>query len=319
MPSFPTPIALIAFNRPHLFARVFERVKEIRPTQLFFITDGPRKEHPKDKELCAQVREISNSVDWDCKVHSDHSPVNLGCRTRVSSGLDWLFKQVDEAIILEDDCLPEKSFFYFCEAMLNRYRNSPEIMMVSGNNFLSPKKWKDNKYFYSRLGHIWGWATWKRTWQKFDVDIKDWPLLQKDRSFRKFFRSRREYRHYKKCFDWVYNGFSSWAYQWNYAMRKERALSVYPGVNLVANIGFGEDATHTSASTKKLYTQTSSLRFPLKYNNRIKVNSKNDSYMFCYHHDLRGRSLKVFFMDVKLNVAEILPLWLKKILKKIIL
>ena len=316
---YSTPIALFSFNRPHLSAQVLQRISSIKPTKLFLVTNGPRKGHSQDIPLCQKVHKVISNIDWDCDVHTNFSDTNIGCRKRISSGIDWVFEHVEEAIILEDDCLPEISFFQFCSEMLKYHKNEPRIMMISGNNFLPQKEWKENSYFYSHIGFIWGWATWRRAWQEhFDVNIKDWPMLKYDRSFRKAFGSRRKYRHYKRAFDMICNGLDTWDYQWNYAMRKNKSLCVCPRVNLVANIGFGKDSTNTCGDPKQSYVQTQNICFPLKHKNNLRINLKKERYLFCHHQDLRGTSFKVWLIDMKLNLAECLPVGLKNVIKMIL-
>src|SRR5665648_587346 len=162
-----TPVAFIIFNRPETTRRVFAEIAKARPTKLLVIADGPRATHPDDAEKCAVVRAIIDGVDWDCEVLKNYSDVNLGCKRRVSSGLDWVFDTVEEAIILEDDCLPHPTFFRFCEEMLAKYRDDKRIAMISGDNFQFGKKRTEYSYYFSRYTHIWGWASWRRAWDNY--------------------------------------------------------------------------------------------------------------------------------------------------------
>ena len=158
--SFKTPVVLCIFNRPELTAQVFDMICQVCPEQLFIIADGPRPDHPEDESLCAATREVVSQVDWPCRVQHNFSAVNLGDGHRISSGFNWVFEQVEEAIILEDDTLPDVSFFYYCETMLERYRNETQVMMISGYNGLGRWPAPDNaSYFFTRYGNIWGWAT----------------------------------------------------------------------------------------------------------------------------------------------------------------
>src|SRR5687767_13684909 len=164
-----TPVALLVFNRPQATARVFEAVARARPPRLLVVADGPRADRPDDGELCHQTRAIIERVDWPCEVMKDYSDTNLGCRKRVSSGLDWVFSNVADAIILEDDCLPEPSFFPFCEELLERYRDDERVAMIRAGNFLEGRRVASTSYYFSRWFHIWGWATWARAWKHNDV------------------------------------------------------------------------------------------------------------------------------------------------------
>jgi hypothetical protein len=157
-----TPIAFFIFNRPDTTARVFEAIRQAQPSKLLVVADGPRSTRPGEAEKCAATRAIIDQVDWECEVLTNYSDVNLGCRHRVSSGLDWVFEQVEEAIILEDDCLPHPTFFRFCEELLEWYRHDHRIVAISGDNFQNGHQSGEFSYYFSRYVHIWGWATWRR-------------------------------------------------------------------------------------------------------------------------------------------------------------
>lgn len=173
-----TPVAFIIFNRPDTTRRVFEMIRQAQPPKLLVIADGARENHPSDRQNCAAAKGIIAEVDWDCEVTTNYSDRNLGCRDRLASGLNWVFEQVPEAIILEDDCLPHSSFFRFCEEMLLKYRNDNRIMHIGGNNFQMQKSRTNDSYYFSRYNHCWGWASWGRAWQHYDVDMKLWNLIK---------------------------------------------------------------------------------------------------------------------------------------------
>ncbi|MEN2383889.1 MAG: hypothetical protein KA716_33360 [Gloeotrichia echinulata DEX184] len=151
-----TPIGFFIFNRPDLTAQVFEAIRQTKPHKLLVVADGPR--FPEEEEKCLKTREVIKSVDWDCEVLTNFSEINLGCKYRVYSGLDWVFSQVEEAIILEDDCLPTPSFFYFCQTLLQRYRDDERVMHISGNNFQFGQSRTPYSYYFSKYNHIWGWG-----------------------------------------------------------------------------------------------------------------------------------------------------------------
>jgi hypothetical protein len=140
------------------------------------IADGPGS--GEDLVKCEAARKIINQVSWDCEVLTNYSDVNLGCKKRISSGLDWVFKQCDEAIILEDDTLPHSTFFRFCSELLERYRDDQRVMMICGQNLQFGRKVNPYSYYFSRCPHIWGWATWRRAWNHFDLKMKSWPALR---------------------------------------------------------------------------------------------------------------------------------------------
>ncbi|MGC1799486.1 MAG: hypothetical protein WA701_03795, partial [Solirubrobacterales bacterium] len=186
--EFRTPVAMLIFNRPETTARVFERVREARPPKLLVVADGPRADRPGEAGRCREARAVVEAVDWPCELMTDYSEVNLGCGKRISSGLDWVFDSVEEAIVLEDDCLPHPSFFRFCEELLKRYRAEERVVHVSGDNFqsagraggavgrllrLAGRSWSPS-YYFSRYAHVWGWASWRRAWSDYDFEMTAW-------------------------------------------------------------------------------------------------------------------------------------------------
>jgi len=173
-----TPVLFLVFNRPDTTRRVFEAIRAARPARLFLVADGPRERQPDDKEKCERVRYIATDIDWDCEVKTLFRKENLGCKNGVSSAIDWFFSHVDEGIILEDDCLPTESFFWFCEELLRRYRNDSRVMQICGSNFLRGWQRNNDSYYFSGYGPIWGWASWRRAWIYYDVDMKLWPEVK---------------------------------------------------------------------------------------------------------------------------------------------
>jgi hypothetical protein len=167
-----TPVAFFIFNRPDTTEQVFSEIVRVKPHKLLVIADGPRSERQGEAEKCSQARSIIDRVNWDCEILTNFSEINLGCKVRVSSGIDWVFEHVEEAIILEDDCLPDPTFFRYCQVMLDHYRNDQRIGMISGDNFQNGIKRNMDSYYFSRYVHIWGWATWRNRWQNYyDVNI----------------------------------------------------------------------------------------------------------------------------------------------------
>jgi len=260
-----TPVAFIIFNRPDTTKKVFAEIAKARPSKLLVIADGPRADHPEDAGKCAAARVIIDGVDWDCEVLTNYSDINMGCKRRVSSGLDWVFDTVEEAIILEDDCLPHPTFFRFCEELLEKYRDDERVMHIGGNNFLCSRKKLEYSYYFSRYSHIWGWATWRRAWKYYDVEMKLWPTIRDCEWISSIFSEKREAYYRKKIWDSVYNeDIDTWDYQWLFAILIQNGLSVLPGVNLISNLGFGQDTTHTKKyDTKRACLQTSGIEFPL--------------------------------------------------------
>jgi len=261
-----TPVAFIIFNRPETTKRVFAEIAKARPPKLLVIADGPRASHPDDAKKCAAVRAIIDGVNWDCDVLKNYSDVNLGCKRRVSSGLDWVFDTVEEAIILEDDCLPHPTFFRFCEEMLEKYRDDKRIAMISGDNFQFGRKRTEYSYYFSRYTHIWGWASWRRAWDNYDVDMKLWPEISDGGWLKDLLGDKRSVWYWKYIFETVYKGkINTWDYQWTFACWIQSALTVLPNVNLVSNIGFDSEALHTTEKNNLSNLKTEPITFPISH------------------------------------------------------
>lgn len=241
-----TPVAFLVFNRPECTAAVLEEIRRARPPKLLVVADGPRSQPAGEAERCAEVRRlIDRGVDWPCEMLRHYSTINLGCRKRVSSGLDWVFEQVEEAIILEDDCLPHPSFFRFCEELLDYYRNDTRVMMISGHNEHSNVGSK-RSYFFSTNVHIWGWATWRRAWKFYDVEMRAWPAARDGGWLREVLTPNQNPSFWQDALEDVYQGRNdTWDWQWTFACWMQRGLSILPNRNLMTNIGFSETATHT--------------------------------------------------------------------------
>ncbi|MBI2355167.1 MAG: glycosyltransferase family 2 protein [Deltaproteobacteria bacterium] len=243
-----TPVAFLIFNRPDTTARVFEAIRRARPARLLVVADGPRSGRPDDARLCAEVRAVIDSVDWPCEVLKDFAERNLGCKKRVSTGLDWVFSQVEEAIILEDDCLPHPGFFPFCEQLLERYRDDERVMMIGGTNYLLDRLAIKESYFFSRYFPIWGWASWKRAWSRYDIAMKDWERFRSERQLNSFYSQRFMRSYVTNMFDAAHdNRIDTWDIQWFYSCLFNNGLCAVPRVNLISNIGLA--GTHTSGDT----------------------------------------------------------------------
>lgn len=272
-----TPVVLIIFNRPDTTARVFAEIAKAKPPKLLVIADGPRKDRAGEEEKCVAARAIINQVDWPCEVLINYSDVNLGCKIRVSSGLDWVFEQVEEAIILEDDCLPDPTFFRFCQEMLQHYRYDKRIGMISGDNFQFGIKRGDASYYFSRYSHIWGWASWRRAWNFYDKNLTAWPKLDASGLLNGLVSTPKELKYWSRAFQGVYeNQIDTWDYQWTMALWLQGMLTVLPNVNLISNIGFGQGATHTFGNSIYANMKTSNLDFPLKHPDYVFVDMHAD-------------------------------------------
>ena len=240
------PVALILFNRPEHVKQVFETIAEAKPKVLFIIADGPRT--PEEGHKCLQARSAVQCMDWDCRLFTNIADKNLGCRGRVVSGLDWVFSIVEEAIILEDDCVPHPSFFRYCETLLNYYRNDERVMEISGCNYRSGRARNGHSYYFSRYYHTLGWATWRRAWKHYDANVSAWPDIKRSPTWNAFFDDQEERQYWTQVYDQIVEGRleASWDYQWQFARWCNNGLAAVPAVNLVSNIGFGPEATNTT-------------------------------------------------------------------------
>ncbi len=267
MNQLETPVALIVFNRPEPTRRVFAAIAAARPARLLLIADGPRADRAGEAELCEIVRQIVSAVDWPCQVEANFATKNMGCRRRVVSGLNWVFSLVEEAIILEDDCLPDASFFPYCSQLLERYRDQNQIGMIAGFNPLEKSFPFNYSYYFSVMVGIWGWATWRRAWQQYDENIATWPGVKASGLLAQILPDKVAVGYWEKVFDAMHQGRgpNTWDYQWVYACWTHTALSIVPSRNLIQNIGFGADATHTSGADPDLTLPAHSLIFPLQH------------------------------------------------------
>jgi hypothetical protein len=275
-------VVFIVFNRPEVTQRVFDRIAAARPQKLLLIADGPRPDRSTDSSKVALVREIVAKVDWPCEVYRNFAEENLGCKQRVSSGLDWAFSIVEEAIILEDDCLPDMTFFSFCQELLERYRYDERVMHIGGGNYQHGIRRSSDSYYFSKYPHGWGWASWRRAWQCFDFHIKKWPELRATDWMRTKCPSNREQQYWTDIYDRSYRAeLNAWDYQWNFACWVQGGVSIVPEVNLVENIGFGPDATNTVEKWEGIKAvMTGSLKGKLRHPKEILVNKKADKYTF---------------------------------------
>lgn len=277
-----TPVAFIIFNRPDATERVFAEIARAKPPKLLVVADGARLDRPGELEKVAATRAILDRIDWDCEVLTNFSEVNLGCRRRVSSGIDWVFEQVEEAIILEDDCLPHPTFFKFCEELLDRYRHDQRISQINGINFQFGHRVNDDSYYFSNNCHIWGWASWRDRWQDtYDVELKSWPRIRNEGRVADWFCSSTEQKHWTNIFEKIYQGkVDTWDYQWFFACRFNGRLSVLPNVNLISNIGFGPGATHTTESGVLSNMPIEEIHFPLQHPHGLFANQTLDQRYF---------------------------------------
>jgi hypothetical protein len=276
-----TPVLFLIFNRSDTTRQVFESIRQAKPAKLYVAADGARPDTAGEEVKIKEVRSIATSVDWECEVKTLFREHNLGCKMAVSSAITWFFEHEQEGIILEDDCLPEQTFFPYCQELLEIYRHDTRVMAISGDNFQQGKKRTEYSYYFSRYPHCWGWATWKRAWQHWDGDFTSWPEIKE-----KFFLNdlamgdETLVTYWAKIYDQCHAGkIDSWAYPWNYSCWVQSGLAALPNVNLVSNIGVGAGATHTTkADDKYLQLPVEQLVFPLQHPHCVFRNVQADRF-----------------------------------------
>jgi hypothetical protein len=243
----PVPVLFLIFNRPDTTARVFEAIRAAQPARLYVAADGPRCDRPGEAERCEQARRIATTVDWPCEVETRFHEANLGCREAVSSAIDWFFASEEEGIILEDDCVPASDFFPFCRELLERFRDDERVMAVCGSSYAQTGVGYRASYYFSYYADMWGWATWRRAWRFYDRDLSRWPAFKARGGLQALSNGRSWHEAYWTTgFDATHTRrLETWDLQWVFAVIENGGLACYPVHNLVTNIGFRSDATHT--------------------------------------------------------------------------
>ena len=302
-----TPVVLCIFTRLDTTKQVFEKIRQARPAKLYIISDAAREGRPGEDERVREVRDyVEGSIDWPCEVHKNYAKTNMGCGRRIPDGLTWVFEQEEEAIILEDDCVPDISFFRYCQEMLEYYRDNENVFIISGNNPIAHKCSMEYDYSFSKLPLIWGWATWARTWKKYDIDIKTWPLMKKDPVWKRTFTLKTRWfitAEFDELYDHKYD---AWDYQMLYAVAVNDALCVVPSNNLIFNAGFGAGSSHTADAPDWLLNEASSVDFPIRHVPVMKRNIDFDrTYMACsYKSGFTVHIKKLLGLNINKSIFE---------------
>ncbi len=272
-----TPVAIVFFNRLAPLKRLVARLAEVRPPKVYLISDGPRATRPDDAAKVAACRAFLSNLPWPCEVKTNFSEANLGCRVRVTTGLDWVFENEEEAILLEDDCIPEPAFFPWAERMLARYRDDPRVLSVGGTNLRPQLCRQDVDCTFAKYAMIWGWATWRRAWRLNDRDLAGFPQACRAHLFKQWLGSWRAEGYWRYILTHVR---SSWGYRWSFTHFAHRGLCVLPPVNLVENIGLsGVEATHTSNTAYDLPAVTRDWTIPAAAPDAVAPNARLDKWI----------------------------------------
>jgi len=261
-----TPVAFIVFNRPDCAARTLAAIREARPPRLLVVADGPRNAHPDDAARCASVRRlIDEQVDWPCNVERNYSDTNLGCAVRVASGLTWAFSRSERLIVIEDDCVPDSSFFCFCDELLERYANDTRVGQICGCPRYFSSIERGTSYIFSRYGAVWGWASWRRAWAGYSLQLESWPRFRAAGGLHAVVQSGAEYALRAALYQRLHQSTpDTWDYQWGYARLSQGMLSAVPCRNLIENIGFGGGGAHLAPGSSFALDRMR-LDFPLSH------------------------------------------------------
>jgi len=256
------PVLFLIFNRLETTKQVFSEIRKSQPPRLYVAADGARSNYQGEEDQVRAVRDhVINNIDWNCDVKTLFREENLGCKYAVSGAIDWFFKNEEMGIILEDDTLPSQSFFFFCQELLEKYRYDERIMKIAGFNEIEGFHQENDSYIFTNFAPDWGWASWRRAWNNYDVEMSDWPKLKEMGidNYYPFFKRR------NKILEKTYeNKINTWDYQWHYAINKNHGLVCVPINSLVKNIGFGKEATHTkNINHKRAIIEKNEIAFPL--------------------------------------------------------
>lgn len=292
-----TPILFLIFSRPDTTRKVFERIRQIKPAKLYVAADAPRENNKDEALRCLEARNIINEIDWPCELHTLYRDKNLGCKVAVSSAITWFFDNEEYGVILEDDCLPDLSFFTFCEELLIKYKDDERIGHIGGNNFLADTITNEFSYDFCSISHIWGWASWRRVWKNYDVNFSYWLDVQSDKRKRtSLFLNIWEEIYFSTFLSDVLKGekgINTWDTQYYFMHRLQNRLSIYPSINLVTNIGIhSPEATHTTRKKDSLFIASESMIFPLRHPMYFKTNTEMNyltirKHFFSYKRLLR--------------------------------
>ncbi|EAY32006.1 hypothetical protein [Microscilla marina] len=311
-----TPVLLIIFKRLDTTRQVLEKIREVKPKQLFIAADGARPNVDAEARKCEETRNIINEIDWECDVQTLFQDKNLGCGLGPVTAITWFFEHVEQGIILEDDCLPDASFFHFCEELLNRYKHDTRMMHIAGTNHHMGKKFGDASYYFSRINPCWGWATWRRAWKHFDYEMKLFPKFRDENKMYDVFHTPEVAEFKIKKFETGYQNIVKgvWDYQWQFAFLTQSGMAIMPNKNMVKNIGFDQDATHTFEVNSKYQENIhlEQLDFPLTHPEFTIIDHRADDNLYFEWYKAPPSS-KMERLKAKI------PAPLKKIMKTLLL
>lgn len=299
-----TPVLFLIFNRPDYIQRVFNEIKKQRPKQLFVHADGPREKVVTDFKKCIESRRIiEQQVDWECELHTIFRKENLGCGKGPASAMTWFFGQVDEGIIIEEDCLPHPDFFGYCTELLERYREDERVMIVGATTYRDDYPCEDS-YAFTTYGTMAAWATWKRVWDKFDYTLSGFTREELKAKLKKHLYSRFEYNNWIGLYDWIVkdNFRSYWDWQLHFIIFFNNGVAIRPQKNMISNLGTGPDASHTTYTAHAAFHANRPIYgcLPLKHPPNVIIDKKRDAifYRKMYQLPLHKRILKPVYLFI---------------------
>ena len=280
-----TPVLFVIFNRLDTASRVMENIRKARPSKLYIASDGPRADVKNESQVVQHVRDnMLKQIDWPCDVQTLFQTQNLGCKKSVSSAINWFFENVEEGIILEDDCVPDVSFFGFCQELLEKYRFDERVGAISGSR-IETETVSVSDYFLSKIPRIWGWATWCRAWSKYDISMSAWPEFKTQNKIAQIWEPKKYQKYWSDIFDRTFGEeIGTWDYQLVFAFFQNNFLCICPKVNLVSNIGFIESSTHTNIINRNVSAlPLQSIELPLKHPTSLSYEARNDEYVHKFY------------------------------------
>jgi hypothetical protein len=277
-PPLETPVLLIGYRRVSTTRKVIESLRGVRPRRVFFSVNGPNPATAGEEAQCQAVRELAGEIDWDCRIERLFRKEHLSARDSIAGAITWFFDNVEEGIVLEDDCVCDPSFFFFSQELLERYRDNPRIMQIGATNFVPRAFSGPESYAFSNFAYIWGWASWRRAWTKCDLEMSSFSGDDVERLLESRFTRAADVSYWRVLYGYLRSGnLNTWDGQWNFSVFRHRGLSVIPRQNLVHNIGFGELSTNTTTLTTAVGDmQLGSLQWPLVHPDRIEVDRASD-------------------------------------------
>ena len=321
--KFKTPILIIAWKRPQKTRELINVIKEINPDNLYIACDGPKNENPEEDNKVRETRKLLlTSFKEVNKKKYLLSKNNQGCKLGVSNAVNWLFKHEKEGIILEDDCIPHLDFFRFCQEMLENYRNDERIWSITGHNQQNNIQRGSGTYYFSKYPRSWGWATWKRSWAKYDRDITDWPKIKSKGILKNQLRNNIELKYWEKILDSIYyhNYPNTWDYQWSLSSFLNSGLTIVPNKNLIKNIGFDEEATHTFEGEANTFIENdkaySNSIFPTIHPDYFVINQKADEIVDVLEYSGGNKVSKILFKkklkNLRIKISKLIKTYIYK-------